>query len=183
MNIGSTPIAANATAMPASVSKDRVALPIPPAPHIGLAPEDKPDTRFEMEVYARFMRHLRDVPNSRNVTGFPRCVVYRFYRYLYRRRLGRERRQLNHETRYRRINPRPRMAGNHHGRVSGTWIGRVCIIPVRRARHRIRPRSADRRTGQCLWRPDPQLAGRPGDRRRPPHRDFRRLYIQSHPFG
>lgn len=44
---------------------DRIALPIPPAPHIGIAPDNKPDTRFELEVYARFMRHLRDVPNSR----------------------------------------------------------------------------------------------------------------------
>lgn len=41
---------------------ERVVLPMPPELSdlaAGL------DTRFEMEVYARFMRHLRDVPNSR----------------------------------------------------------------------------------------------------------------------
>ena len=48
-----------------TANRERIALPIPPAPHIGIAPGDKPDTRFEMEIYARFMRHLRDVPNSR----------------------------------------------------------------------------------------------------------------------
>ena len=30
-----------------------------------LPPENLPHTRFEMEVYARFMGHLRQVPNSR----------------------------------------------------------------------------------------------------------------------
>lgn len=38
-------------------SLDRVMLPLPPA--MG------EETRFEMEIYARFMRHLRQVPNSR----------------------------------------------------------------------------------------------------------------------
>lgn len=38
-------------------SHDRVILPLPPG-----AGEE---TRFEMEIYARFMRHLRIVPNSR----------------------------------------------------------------------------------------------------------------------
>ncbi|HEY8189458.1 MAG TPA: hypothetical protein VIF12_02150 [Micavibrio sp.] len=37
---------------------EQVILPLPPAP-------SNEDTRFEMEVYARFMRHLRQVPNSR----------------------------------------------------------------------------------------------------------------------
>lgn len=42
--------------------KERVVLPLPPA----LADlEAGQDTRFEMEIYARFMRHLRNVPNSR----------------------------------------------------------------------------------------------------------------------
>lgn len=42
--------------------KERVVLPMPPAiADLGAGQ----DTRFEMEVYARFMRHLRDVPNSR----------------------------------------------------------------------------------------------------------------------
>jgi hypothetical protein len=36
---------------------ERVVLPLPPAM--------AGDTRFEMEIYARFMRHLRQVPNSR----------------------------------------------------------------------------------------------------------------------
>lgn len=36
---------------------ERVALPLPP--------DAGEETRFEMEVYARFMRHLRNVPNSR----------------------------------------------------------------------------------------------------------------------
>lgn len=36
---------------------ERIALPLPPA--MG------EETRVEMEVYARFMRHLRQVPNSR----------------------------------------------------------------------------------------------------------------------
>lgn len=42
--------------------KERVVLPMPPAlADLGAGQ----DTRFEMEIYARFMRHLRDVPNSR----------------------------------------------------------------------------------------------------------------------
>lgn len=42
--------------------KERVILPMPPAlADLGAGQ----DTRFEMEIYARFMRHLRDVPNSR----------------------------------------------------------------------------------------------------------------------
>jgi hypothetical protein len=36
---------------------ERIALPLPPMPG--------EEARFEMEVYARFMRHLRHVPNSR----------------------------------------------------------------------------------------------------------------------
>lgn len=36
---------------------ERIALPLPP--------EAGEETRFEMEIYARFMRHLRNVPNSR----------------------------------------------------------------------------------------------------------------------
>lgn len=35
----------------------RIALPLPP--------ESAPETAAEMEVYARFMRHLRHIPNSR----------------------------------------------------------------------------------------------------------------------
>jgi hypothetical protein len=42
----------------AAAGNDRIALPLPPA-------ETGDETRFEMEVYARFMRHLRGVPNSR----------------------------------------------------------------------------------------------------------------------
>jgi hypothetical protein len=38
--------------------REQVILPLPPTP-------SSEDTRFEMEVYARFMRHLRQVPNSR----------------------------------------------------------------------------------------------------------------------
>lgn len=42
--------------------KERVVLPLPPAlADLGAGQ----DTRFEMEIYARFMRHLREVPNSR----------------------------------------------------------------------------------------------------------------------
>lgn len=41
----------------ASYDRERIVLPLPP----GMAQED----RFEMEVYARFMRHLRLVPGSR----------------------------------------------------------------------------------------------------------------------
>lgn len=36
---------------------ERIVLPLPPS--LG------DDSKFEMEVYARFMRHLREVPNSR----------------------------------------------------------------------------------------------------------------------
>lgn len=36
---------------------ERTVLPLPPSL--------EGDTRFEMEIYARFMRHLRQVPNSR----------------------------------------------------------------------------------------------------------------------
>lgn len=36
---------------------ERIVLPLPP--------QNGNDTRFEMDVYARFMRHLRQVPNSR----------------------------------------------------------------------------------------------------------------------
>ena len=36
---------------------ERVILPLPP--------QAGADARFEMEIYARFMRHLRNVPNSR----------------------------------------------------------------------------------------------------------------------
>jgi hypothetical protein len=35
---------------------DRIVLPLPP---------ESPESRTEMEIYARFMRHLRTVPNSR----------------------------------------------------------------------------------------------------------------------
>lgn len=38
-------------------NKDHITLPLPPS--------ISDETRFEMEVYARFMRHLRHVPNSR----------------------------------------------------------------------------------------------------------------------
>ncbi len=41
---------------------DQIILPMPPALTDLAAGQD---TRFEMEIYARFMRHLRDVPNSR----------------------------------------------------------------------------------------------------------------------
>jgi hypothetical protein len=54
------PLSVTATArehdLPAT-GNDRIALPLPPA--MG------EQARFEMEVYARFMRHLRGVPNSR----------------------------------------------------------------------------------------------------------------------
>lgn len=41
---------------------EQIVLPMPPAlTDLGAGQ----DTRFEMEVYARFMRHLRNVPNSR----------------------------------------------------------------------------------------------------------------------
>lgn len=40
-----------------SALREKIILPLPPA-------TDR-DMRFEMEIYARFMRHLRDVPNSR----------------------------------------------------------------------------------------------------------------------
>lgn len=43
--------------MEISFSEERVVLPLPP--QLG------DESRFEMEVYARFMRHLRSVPNSR----------------------------------------------------------------------------------------------------------------------
>lgn len=43
-------------------STERVVLPMPPEmTDLGAGL----DTRFEMEIYARFMRHLRNVPNSR----------------------------------------------------------------------------------------------------------------------
>ncbi len=45
------------TATGCSLAIERVVLPLPPE-----ATEDK---KFEMEIYARFMRHLRNVPNSR----------------------------------------------------------------------------------------------------------------------
>ena len=38
-------------------NKEHITLPLPP--------EMNDESRFEMEVYARFMRHLRHVPNSR----------------------------------------------------------------------------------------------------------------------
>jgi hypothetical protein len=41
---------------------EQIVLPMPPALTDLVAGQD---TRFEMEVYARFMRHLRNVPNSR----------------------------------------------------------------------------------------------------------------------
>lgn len=40
-----------------STMTDRIFLPLPP--------ELGADNRFEMDIYARFMRHLRQVPNSR----------------------------------------------------------------------------------------------------------------------
>ncbi len=47
-------------APPGSDSNGRIVYPLPPET-TGAAE----DTRFEMDVYARFMRHLRRVPNSR----------------------------------------------------------------------------------------------------------------------
>lgn len=41
---------------------EQIVLPMPPSLTDLAAGQD---TRFEMEVYARFMRHLRNVPNSR----------------------------------------------------------------------------------------------------------------------
>lgn len=38
-------------------NKEQITLPLPPA--------ISADSHFEMEIYARFMRHLRHVPNSR----------------------------------------------------------------------------------------------------------------------
>jgi hypothetical protein len=40
-----------------STNREKIVLPLPPS-------ADR-DARFEMEIYARFMRHLRNVPNSR----------------------------------------------------------------------------------------------------------------------
>lgn len=48
---------ASAPAYSAAEGGQRIQLPLPP--------QAGNDTRFEMEVYARFMRHLRAVPNSR----------------------------------------------------------------------------------------------------------------------
>ncbi len=45
------------TFSPAVTQSSRISLPLPPAANA--------DTHFEMDVYARFMRHLRQVPNSR----------------------------------------------------------------------------------------------------------------------
>jgi hypothetical protein len=45
------------TFSPTLAQSQRVTLPLPPTA--------AGDTSFEMEVYARFMRHLRQVPNSR----------------------------------------------------------------------------------------------------------------------
>lgn len=42
-----------------SDTRQAIILPLPPSPTMG------GEIRFEMEVYARFMRHLRNVPNSR----------------------------------------------------------------------------------------------------------------------
>lgn len=39
------------------LNRDKIVLPLPPS-------ADR-EHRFEMEIYARFMRHLRNVPNSR----------------------------------------------------------------------------------------------------------------------
>lgn len=44
-------------------TKETIVLPLPPGPH--MAAINGHDGRFEMEIYARFMRHLRNVPNSR----------------------------------------------------------------------------------------------------------------------
>ena len=41
---------------------EQIVLPLPPSLTNLAAGQD---TRFEMEIYARFMRHLRNVPNSR----------------------------------------------------------------------------------------------------------------------
>ncbi|MCB9991094.1 MAG: hypothetical protein H6867_06905 [Rhodospirillales bacterium] len=41
----------------ASVNPQRIMLPLPP--------QGEGDIRMEMDIYARFMRHLRHVPNSR----------------------------------------------------------------------------------------------------------------------
>ena len=41
----------------AAYNLERIILPLPP--------EAGEETRFEMEVYVRFMRHLREVPNNR----------------------------------------------------------------------------------------------------------------------
>lgn len=46
----------NLTPLNTATNTDRVILPLPPLGD---------DTKLEMEVYARFMRHLRYVPNSR----------------------------------------------------------------------------------------------------------------------
>lgn len=51
------------TTPPAGSGPGRIMLPLPPMPG-----EEGQVTRFEMEVYARFMRHLRQVPNSRQET-------------------------------------------------------------------------------------------------------------------
>ena len=49
-------------ALSGSGKKEKIILPLPPAMTDLDAGQD---TRFEMDIYARFMRHLRDVPNSR----------------------------------------------------------------------------------------------------------------------
>lgn len=46
-----------ASVLPVATLTERIHLPLPPALEL--------EARFEMEIYARFMRHLREVPNSR----------------------------------------------------------------------------------------------------------------------
>ncbi|MDB5492405.1 MAG: hypothetical protein JWO78_2254 [Micavibrio sp.] len=44
-----------------TLTTETIILPLPPGPEL----RGGHDGRFEMEIYARFMRHLRSVPNSR----------------------------------------------------------------------------------------------------------------------
>lgn len=46
-----------------TTTREMIVLPLPPGLEIAMGGGH--DGRFEMEIYARFMRHLRNVPNSR----------------------------------------------------------------------------------------------------------------------
>ena len=50
------------------MNREKIVLPLPPS-------ADR-DARFEMEIYARFMRHLRNVPNSRMEIKILSAIVF-----------------------------------------------------------------------------------------------------------